>query len=197
MAVFLLLPEASALWRFFVLHVPAQLSTVWLPRSERRWLRITSRVVQAAIVVSVLGSNIWGGYTGYHEYADLLKPPPLFGIWDVDAVQGGGADPASQHGGWRRLIFSSERFMTIVAADGERISLFTAYAEPQHRLSVRYRGSKTVGDLTYAMQDEQHLELRGSLDRSRLAVRAHRYAHGKFALTTRGFHWISEDPYNR
>ena len=40
MSLFLLLPDAPALWRFFVLHQPAAPHGLWVARFQRRWLRI-------------------------------------------------------------------------------------------------------------------------------------------------------------
>lgn len=186
MSVFLLAPELSALWRFFVLHAPAQLARVWLPRFERRWLRITSAVLQVATVVSVLGWNIFGGYAATRQTAQLLTRPPLYGVWDVDSA---GAP-------WKRLIVNNGSFMVAVAPDGTRTPFFTRYPGRGRTVHLRARASGVTGDLSYRMRDPQHLELSGSLGGKRLAVRAHRY-DTTFLLTSRGFHWISEDPYNR
>ena len=191
MSLFLLLPEGSALWRFFILHQPAQLARVWLPRIERRSLRIFAAVLQASIVISVLGGNIWTGYASSRRYAELFKPPPLYGVWDVDAGTAPGLWP------WRRLILSTARFATAVAPDGTRTIFATTYTVPKHAVRLTNRATMAAGVLTYHLPDAQHLELRGTLDGKAVMIRAHRYDTGAFMLTTRGFHWISEDPYNR
>jgi hypothetical protein len=183
MSVFLLVPELRALWRFFVLHAPAELARVWLPKFERRWLRITSAILQIATIVSVLGWNIVGGYQATQQ-AQFLKRPPIYGVWDVD---GAGAP-------WKRLIVSNGSFMVAVAPDGVRTPFVTRYVNGA--VIVRNRSSGVTGQLSYAMRDPQHLELSGSFGEKRIAVRAHRY-DTTFLLTSRGFHWISEDPYNR
>ena len=199
MSLFLLLPEASALWRFFILHQPAQLARVWLPRIERRWLRISAAVLQAFIVISVLGGNIWTGYASARQYADLFKPPPLYGVWDVDTYTAGGANRGTAPGRWpwRRLIVSTARFVTAVAPDGTRTALATRYTLPKQTIQLVNRAGMATGDFTYRLPDAKHLELRGTLDGNAVIIRAHRYDTGAFLLTTRGFHWISEDPYNR
>jgi hypothetical protein len=187
MSLFLLLPEGSALWRFFILHRPARLARVWLPRIERRSLRIFAAVLQGLTVISVVGGNTWTGYASARQYTELFKPPPLYGVWDVDT----GGVP------WRRLIMSTVQFMTAVAPDGKRTSVATTYTVPTHSVQLFDRATKATGDLTYRLPDATHLELRGTLDGKPVMIRAHRYDSGKFLLTTRGFHWISEDPYNR
>lgn len=187
MSLFLLAPELRALWRFFVLHAPAQLARVWLPAFERRWLRITAAVLQAATVVAVLGGNIWGGYAAtQRQYEQFLKPPPIYGVWDVDI---GGAR-------WKRLVVNSSNFMIAVAADGTRTQSFTRYADGDRTVHLTTYATGESGDLSYTLRDPQHLELSGSFGGKRIAVRAHR-SDTTFLLTSRGFHWINEDPYNR
>jgi uncharacterized membrane protein YphA (DoxX/SURF4 family) len=186
MSVFLLLPEAPALWRFFVLHRPAELARVWLPRIERRWLRLCAAVLQGLIVVSLLGGNIFNGYTSARDVAEFFKPPPLYGVWDVD-----GGLP------WRRIVFNTMLFMTAVGSDGKRSYYVTTYAPSKHSVHLGDRATKATSDLTYRLPDAKHLELRGKLDGKAVVIRARRYDADAFLLTTRGFHWISEDPYNR
>ncbi len=64
MSIFLTIPYWPALWRFFVLHQPAEPKGVWVPAFTRRWLRKTAIVLQVVVVLSVLCGDIWGGYSG-------------------------------------------------------------------------------------------------------------------------------------
>ncbi|HTD36254.1 MAG TPA: hypothetical protein VK669_01975 [Candidatus Limnocylindrales bacterium] len=186
MSVFLLVPELPALWRFFVLHAPAQLARVWLPAFERRWLRITAAVLQVATVVSVLGGNIWGGYAATQQYAQFLKQPAIYGVWDVDTV---GAP-------WKRLVVNSARFTIAIAPDGARTAFFTRYGDRDRTVDLTNRSSGLTVHLSYTMRDPQHVQLTGTVGEKHVVMRAHR-TDTTFLLTSRGFHWISEDPYNR
>jgi hypothetical protein len=188
MSVFLLLPELPALWRFFVLHRPAEPARVWIPPFERRWLRVSAAVLQGLVVVWVVGGNVWGGYASAQQYAALFKRPPLYGVWDVDT-------PGAP---WRRLIMSTQGFMVAIAPDGTRIPFATRYTEAKRTMHLgAARGAASSGDLAYRLPDPGHLELRGTFDGKTVSIRAHRYDTKGLLLTTRGFHWISEDPYNR
>jgi hypothetical protein len=200
MSLFLLLPESCALWRFFILHQSARLARVWLPRIERRSLRISAAVLQGLVVISAVGGNIWTGYASARQYTEFSKPPPLYGVWDVDMSTAGGANRGAVAEGapWRRLIMSTAQFMIAVAPDGNRTTFMTTYdAVPKPAVLLFDNATKATGNLTYRLPDAKHLELRGTLDGKPVMIRAHRYDTGGFLLTTRGFHWISEDPYNR
>ncbi|HEX3550502.1 MAG TPA: hypothetical protein VHT53_09005 [Candidatus Elarobacter sp.] len=184
MAVFLLVPEASALWRFFVLHRDAHLATVWLPRIERRWLRVVAGVVQAAIVVSVLGGNAWGSYVAWRSLGRVTTRPPTYGVWDVD------------RGPWQRLMFVATGYAVGTGAFGKQTWYMTTYG-PQQTVTMSTYQATSSGTLTYSLSDRDHLRLRGNVDGKIVDVTAHRYDTKPFLLTSRGFHWISEYPYNR
>jgi hypothetical protein len=64
MSVFLLLPDLKPMWEFFVLRRPAALEGVWVPRSERRSLRIARRVAFGLACFLCVWVNVLGGYLG-------------------------------------------------------------------------------------------------------------------------------------
>jgi hypothetical protein len=51
-------------------------------------------------------------------------------------------------------------------------------------------------ELSYVQGDRDHLVLTGSIDRQHVELHYYRVDPGQFLLTTRGFHWVQEDPYN-
>lgn len=64
MSVFLLLPDLKPMWEFFVRRRPAELQGVWVPRSERRSLRIARRVAFGVVCFLCVWVNVLGGYMG-------------------------------------------------------------------------------------------------------------------------------------
>lgn len=64
MSVFLLLPDLKPMWEFFVRRRPAALEGVWVPRSERRSLRIARRVAFGVLCFLCVWVNVLGGYLG-------------------------------------------------------------------------------------------------------------------------------------
>ena len=51
--------------------------------------------------------------------------------------------------------------------------------------------------LTYLRPDADHVLLQGTLAGDNLSVRLRKIDTSKFLLVNRGFHWISEMPFNR
>jgi len=186
MSVFLLIPDAGALMRFFLLRKPSQLEGVSLPRFQRRWPRIAAIALQCLVIVSVLYNNIWGGYKNLKEYSTtFLKHAPLYGVWNADNLS---AD-------WRQMTVQFSNGLSVRNAAGESMFFQTAYDERQHTLKLT--SAKQKGDFTYDQPDPEHLVLHGKLGDSPIVAAFHRFDASKFLLTSRGFHWISEYPFNR
>jgi uncharacterized membrane protein YphA (DoxX/SURF4 family) len=53
MALFLLIPDIAPLWKFLILRQVSKLEGVWIPRFERRALRIATRVLQVLVIGSI------------------------------------------------------------------------------------------------------------------------------------------------
>jgi hypothetical protein len=187
MSLFLLIPDASALTRFFLLDEPSRLQGVWVPKFERRHLRIAAITLQAVVICSVLYNNIWGGYS--YLKSNSFKNAPLYGIWNADSFTG----PI----GWRQLTIHVSGRLHVRDANGERASFRSTYDESKHTLKLSSPQSKQEGEFTYSQLDPQHLTLRGSLNGNQVVADFHRFDESRLLLTSRGFHWINEDPFNR
>jgi hypothetical protein len=51
--------------------------------------------------------------------------------------------------------------------------------------------------LAYSWTDSSHLELRGAIEGDSVSARLQKIDTAQFALLSRGFHWVSEVPYNK
>ena len=182
MSLFLMAPDAGALLSFFVLRKPARLEGVSLPSFERRWLRLAAIAFQALVICSISYNKIWGGYKTTKMYeGSYFKNAPLYGVWNADS------DTAH----WRQLTIQYPRALSIRDISGERLRFASTYDEANHKLTLN--SFKHQDDFTYEQPDAQHLVLRGKES----TLTFHRVDASKFLLTSRGFHWISEDPFNR
>jgi uncharacterized membrane protein YphA (DoxX/SURF4 family) len=200
--VFLLAPDLAALWRFFFAHRLARLEGVWLPRFERRGFQLSTAILQAIVILSVLFNFGYGSYSGMRE---LQKPASaLTGVWDVAGVDAQASSaPASGFGpaAWQEAVFEDRSFgnnTTVRAKSGNWFGLKTEIADPKaQRVKLATWQRNETGEFTFAQPDAQHLVLTGVWDGLPATIRFNRYKDGKFLLTSRGFHWISEFPFNR
>lgn len=74
MSVFLLLPDFKPMWDFFVRRKPAALEGVWVPRSERRALRIARRTAFVLVCFLCVWVNVLGGYMGTRTATHHINP---------------------------------------------------------------------------------------------------------------------------
>jgi hypothetical protein len=186
MSLFLLIPDLTALTRFFLLHEPSRLQGAWLPKFERRRLRAAAIALQAIVICSVLYNNIWGGYKSVKEMSSgYFKNAPIYGIWNADA------------GPWRQLTIHLSRFLSARDPAGNRLSLNSTYDESKHTVKLTSARLEQDGDFTYTQPDPQHLTLRGTLNGNPVVAEFRRQDESSLLLINRGFHWINEDPFNR
>jgi uncharacterized membrane protein YphA (DoxX/SURF4 family) len=191
MSLFLLLPDAAALGRFFVLRRAAEPREIRIPKFRRRGLRIAAAVFNAALVLSILYENTWDSYQSQKDYvAEFNRHPPLYGVWAVDSITG-----ESLH--WRTLVVDSAAVVVTGAENDEVVAFNVKTDESKRHWKMTGRRSRHKGDLDYSQPDEQHLVLTGNIDGIGLQAQLHRLPASQFLLTSRGFHWINEDPFNR
>jgi uncharacterized membrane protein YphA (DoxX/SURF4 family) len=186
--LFLLLPDAQAMFRFFVLRREAMLGGAWLPRFQRKWLRWASYGLQAFVVVSALltyGVGIW----------ESLKGGPgdkseLYGMWQVDSDSGSSGAPA-----WQRVYFEYASNMTIRTIDGTRLRYSTTYLPGSNLIELG--GGHAGGSVEWTRPDATHLSLEGKVGGQTVAMTMHRVSPETFPLQTHAFHWVNEDTTNR
>ena len=85
--IFLALPDALSLWRFFWSHKPAAPTAIWVPPTSRRAGRIAiliTEIVFAAAFLVVRPIFLTIGW--HHQQVALRTPSPLVGAWHLDAT---------------------------------------------------------------------------------------------------------------
>jgi hypothetical protein len=194
MALFLLIPELGALWGFFVLHRMSRPEGAWLPPFRRLRLRRAVVALQAFVIASVLYNNIWGDYKRTRQYAAFYKHPSLYGVWDVDSFSRNGsvANPP-----WHRMFIDAAGYLIVRTPEGGDTFFQTTYEESRYTVKLVNRRAKQEGAFTYSQPDKEDLQFSGTLNHEAVVIRFHSLHTKQFLLTTRGFNWINEDPFNR
>ena len=188
MSLFFLLPDASALWSFFILHRSAQMQGLWRPKFQRASLRRAAVALQILVIAAILYNNVWLNYGNYRDFSRVDTRPALYGVWDADSTE---------NLPWRRVVIDSPQRLVVNTPAGEKLRFRTSYEDPKHVVKLTGWYTNVQGDFTYEKPDEQHLVLRGNLEHVPVVFSFHRFSANQLLLTSRGFHWISEDPFNR
>jgi hypothetical protein len=186
MSLFLLLPDLGALCDLLVRHRPAELSGVWLPPWERTWLRVASIGLQVLVICGVLYSTFWGSLQFARERA-REKPSPIAGAWEVGLI----TSPAPDQSTWQQFLFENQNAF-IRRARRPPLFFRTQYGDQSSEVKLSNPQTKFQLQFGYRRNGKDTLVLSQA---SGSVIELHRAK--PFLLTTRGFHWISEYPYNR
>jgi hypothetical protein len=124
--------------------------------------------------------------------------PGWEGVWRVDefALDEGVATPAKEAAPvkrWTQIGFAGWGLAIRTADD----ALLRYGAEDKADEKVLQLKGKDAIPLKYERSDGDHVELRGSWQTHALRVKLARVPASEQVLPTRGFHWVSEYPFNR
>lgn len=187
MAFFLAAPDARRLTNLFVLNraaEPARMETMLQRPALRRTAFVLEMVLLFAVTVSSLAFAL-------SQLRARSVTSPLAGIWQVEEFSlDGEASPqlVTDNVRWRRVIIG--RSVSVQRMDGG-LQRYTLDLDPAARKLV------LDGEFTYNRPDPETLQLSGSYRGSPLSVTMQRLDERDFRLTSRGFRWISESPFNR
>jgi hypothetical protein len=154
------------------------------PRTPR-WRLIAKLLVLGYFFVWDIGK---GTVDAYFERGGGAPVPALYGGYKVDAaVLDGRIDSR-----WREVYLG--RGVVVVEEDGTRHSIWTKYDPDKSTLTF---GGGTQGAVLVTRPDPTHVALAGVMFDHLVDVRLARVDDRKWLLTSRGFHWIQETPFNR
>jgi uncharacterized membrane protein YphA (DoxX/SURF4 family) len=198
LAVLLIVPEVPRLGRVFITNRVAEPAPRWQPFA-RAWTR---RVAFAAKWILVL-ALLWSSFQP--ELNEMRQPPPArsprYGIWEVQSfVANGESRPATPMDPkvWRRVIFNEFGRLSVQTLDDGVTHYRTKEDKPKHtfELSTIYSPYDKIA-LSYREPADGQLVLEGLYGGEALTVTLRKVPLPSFLLNDRGFHWISEYPYNR
>ena len=183
MALFLIAPDAQRLVALFA-----------APSPRMAWWKIALRT---AVVVAFVAYSLRGAQRAREEYGDLSPRSPLRGIWTVQEMTVDGVDqpPLLTNGQrWRRMIFDHKLGMSIQLVSDERVG-YRIDLSP-HYFTLRKRDA-WLSTFSYQRPNPQTLIVDGTMDGKKIHATLLRDDEKEFLLTSRGFHWINEYPFNR
>jgi hypothetical protein len=200
LAIFLAAPDAQRLMDLFVRNraVPAvELRPIFSgPRAHRAAL--VARTAFAALLVFLVMRQ---SRTMMAEFGDLAPRPSVYGIWNVEeeTVDGVAHPPVlTDAGRWRRVVFDQTPWFGIQLMSDQRVRYSAEYDDPKGVVTLDKFGTendKTV--LHYVRPEHDRLELDGKVDGHQVHAVLRLVDTKGFLLLSRGFHWISEYPFNR
>jgi hypothetical protein len=196
-------PDLRRLANLFILNRPAPAVEV-LPLFSSPGRNRAVAALQILFILGFSGYMVYRSWAGYQKWsANLEARTPLYGIWNVEefAADGKVLPPLLTDGvRWRQVLFEYPEMLTVLPMDLDAKSLYYKLAldEKAGRMTLsQYKDKKWKSVLAYRQSGADLLTLEGTFDGKAVRAKLRRKDHKKFLLTSRGFHWINEYPFNR
>jgi hypothetical protein len=205
LALFLLWPDMRRLANVLVLNRTAEAAPIAPP-----WRGRVTSVIAAAAKIVIIGSLLYSQSHRYKDPDSIKKTPPasvvgLAGLWDVGAfTRDGVALPplVTDRTRWLKVAIG-DRYGTFIfysfGAQGQIIGGWTVDGDSTDKQFVLVSGDKGEKrtPLAVAVSGPDKLRLSGKIDGHALTAELKRSEKDDQRLFNRGFHWVSEYPFNR
>ncbi len=194
-ALFLAAHDARRIADLLVFNRPTMARDLGAPVLGRR-MRIVRVVAKIGFLMLIATMAI----QAMGRLADRQKPvekDPLYGAWAVEQITLDGAPPSTDEARWRQLAIPAAPIALLRRARGEALVFGLAHDVAAGTITLTQQGpTPTQHVLKVARPAADELILTGSMDGA-IEVHLRRIDTEHAPLLTRGFHWITEVPYNR
>ncbi|MGC2112749.1 MAG: hypothetical protein WA655_24730 [Candidatus Korobacteraceae bacterium] len=196
MAAVLAAPDARRLAQFFLFGRTARLRKN-PPLFKRLWVKRTMLVLQLVFCVAVTVGPLYVAHKAQQSFSDFAKSP-TFGSWSVDQYAMDGKSISSgANNRWQTLVW--ERPMVLkIGMDGSWQRFLVNQDVSKRTFEIRsLDDDKWTTGFSYQNPQPDSMTITGPFDGHRIDVHLRRLPQpSSFPLTSRGFHWINEYPYN-
>ena len=200
MSVLLVTPDLKRMAAFFLFNRRVEPESS-RPLFQRRWLNYGLLALQLLYGAWTIGSDTYGNYQAAKLRGDNAPKPPLYGIWMVDefSINGETRPPlATDDQRWQRVIVDSPFEVFVQSMTGSHQRFQQQLNAGKKTITWRKRESQTwKAQFNFTNATAEILTLEGELNGQAIRAKLHHVPEPKFMLTTRGFHWINEYPFNR
>ena len=204
MAVFLAAHDLRRLANVLVLNRPAEPADPgdYRPLFRQRWLHYGTKALGLLFVGYLTVTSLQFSYRQAQDYsAEKAAKSPLYGLWEIEelVVDGKVSPPlVTDANRWRRVMFTGGNRMSFQLMSGTRDRYNVAIDPKKRTLAFTKRDDPSwKSTLAYTRPQPKVLVISGAFDGRQVRARLRQGEIPKFLLTTRGFHWINERPFNR
>ena len=200
MTLFLLLRDADRLFTFFFTGRAVALPVINAPKPVLPWIRPVGLAVKFLLIGFVFIFGFISAQKMRSLYGDLAPKPKLYGIYDVDLfVMNNDTIPLASADAtrWKQFIVEWEGQARTRHVTGIDSYFYAELDTAKHSLRLRFAKDNNADySLRYEEQQEDRLVFRGVMNSDSVAIHMIRKDLKEFPLMGRGFHWVSEYPFN-
>jgi hypothetical protein len=199
MAIVVIAPDAKRLLAVLLGRGAEPVATQ--PLFRRVWLERSTVVLRTLAVLALTAFVLKFSYGNAQTYAARFRAVPLRGIWNVEEIEVDGQPRppvVTDSERWRRVIFDVSGVLAVQAMSDARTRYVLTLDKDKGSMVLGKRDDpQWKATFAYAQPQPDILALDGAMDGRKIRARLHLQETPKFLLTTRGFHWINERPFNR
>ncbi|CAL2077611.1 conserved membrane hypothetical protein [Tenacibaculum sp. 190524A05c] len=199
MTIFLLSRDIKKLCIFLFTNKTIEgLTTIKRPKFNKS-INISLLVIKAFILTYALGYGFYNALQSKKIYGSDAPKSKLYGAYKItDYVVNG--DTITNYKSkilWKTLVFEREGYVQVRKMDKQRISYKTEIDTINHKIELTpYRGKSDAFTLNYTKNGDK-LDFNYIHKKDTVFGKTEKLGKDDFLLINRGFHWISEYPYNR
>lgn len=199
MCLTILSPNIIQLFRFFFKGEKVRLNFLKAPLFKARWMRISKLVLKYAVILLYAGLPIFMALKLEWFNSKPTDSAAINGIFDIEDVtwlkQAPIADSASLRPKWTLLTFEARNIGVARSANNETAWYKYKLNSAAKSVQITFMNDPNVNyTLNYTIPVQDRMVLTGDFFGTPATLILKRKT---FELTERGFHWISESPYNR
>ncbi len=200
MAMFLAAPQVGRLTDVFVRNRTARAEDLgtppWSEGSPRA--RRARAVVKLALIAASIAAPAWDVERVYFQHDDGAPGSLIDGAYAVSELRRDGetAPPLLSDGRYWRSLVVRRGFARVIRIDGSR-PLFKFDYDPASARGTLNADQGATGTLSLTRLGSGDIELEGTLDGARVTAHARPVDPRGVLLLQRGFHWVSDEPFNR
>jgi hypothetical protein len=200
MSLLFLAPNIRQLSNFFFSNEPAALVVPEPLFNASRANRIAGLVL-AALWVWMIGNNIYLDWDGWRSYGPGRPQSALAGIWSIQQLAiDGQSQPLAVNNSdeWRRITFDRANWAHIQHMDDSLTGYALALDVQKQTLALTTGSDKNWrADFKYSRPAKDQLLLDGTVSGHKEHINLKLMDSAQFLLTSRGFHWVQDRPFNR
>lgn len=199
MAVFLAAPDLGRLANLFVWHRQ-------VPAAERRPLftsrqgNLTALVFRTVFILYLTAAALHRSYEDRLQFAEVATGQRLYGVWEVEELAVDGAVRpllVTDETLWRRLVFEWPGTIGIQYPHETAVQSYELRLDPGPHVFTLCCDPEWKAAISLRQVGADVLALEGTVNGNQIRGRFRRMDDSRFPLISRGFHWISEWPFNR
>ena len=200
LTLFLLSRDVKKLFKLFFKGEFVNLTKISRPNFKRVWVNKTLLVFKILILGYVVYGFL-GLFDAQKKYGSKALKPDLYGLYEVTrfTMNNDTIKATKGHGDrWEYIQIEREGILQIKKMNKKGLYYKPEYDTINKNIKLyAYRDSTKVFNMNYKKIDSTFFEFNTIIENDTIYCKAVRKTPKDFLLTNRGFHWISEYPYNR